>query len=190
MEEWRDIKGFKGWQISDKGRMRRLIMNTWTPIELYFNESVGHYMHTMRGDDGKVHTKYPHRLVAETFIDNPDGYKAVKHKDGDKRNNNVDNLYWCEQVRHRKEKDAKKHVVTPRFIYFVKQKLINGCVIGVFKNFALLEAQGFKKSSIMLASSGRYKNGNKGFTDVYKNFKWEVERISIRELKKKDRYVG
>lgn len=38
-----------------------------------------------------------HRLVAEQFIPNPHQYKFVKHIDGDKRNNNVNNLEWVKR---------------------------------------------------------------------------------------------
>lgn len=36
-----------------------------------------------------------HRLVAEEFIDNPEGYDCIDHKDRNKQNNFVNNLKWC-----------------------------------------------------------------------------------------------
>lgn len=35
-----------------------------------------------------------HRMVAETFLPNPNNLPMVKHKDGNIKNNNVDNLEW------------------------------------------------------------------------------------------------
>lgn len=40
---------------------------------------------------------YVHRLVAETFIDNPNNYSIINHIDYDRFNNSVDNLEWCTQ---------------------------------------------------------------------------------------------
>lgn len=38
-----------------------------------------------------------HRLVAETFVENPNCYTCVNHKDENKENNNANNLEWCTQ---------------------------------------------------------------------------------------------
>lgn len=39
-----------------------------------------------------------HRLVATAFIDNPNGYDEINHKDENKANNNVNNLEWCSHL--------------------------------------------------------------------------------------------
>lgn len=54
-------------------------------------------------------TAYVHRLVALAFVPNPNGYKEVDHKDGNRANPNAYNLEWVshsENVRRAAEKGA------------------------------------------------------------------------------------
>lgn len=44
--------------------------------------------------DNKPKRMYVHRLVAEHYIPNPNGYDIVDHKDHNKLNNHVTNLIW------------------------------------------------------------------------------------------------
>ena len=58
----------------------------WVVNTGYYQVSIHH--------KGKRHFRYVHRLVAEAFIPNPNNLPQVNHKDGDKLNNNVNNLEW------------------------------------------------------------------------------------------------
>lgn len=45
--------------------------------------------------DGFKFTRKIHRMVAETFIENPEELPCVNHRDSDRANNHVENLEWC-----------------------------------------------------------------------------------------------
>lgn len=39
--------------------------------------------------------KYIHRLIAQTYLTNPEGKLFINHKDNNPSNNKIDNLEWC-----------------------------------------------------------------------------------------------
>ena len=100
-EEWRDIKGYEGlYQISNLGRVKSLARatnNQYGKVDkiLSTTPDTGGYLHLNLCKNGKSKPFKVHRLVALHFIDNPNNYKEVNHKDENKQNNKVDNLEWC-----------------------------------------------------------------------------------------------
>ena len=74
--------------------------------------------------NGKQRTYYIHRLVANNFIENINGYKEINHKDGNKSNNIIDNLEWCDRKHNLKEAYRLGLKETPKGVNNVKSRKI------------------------------------------------------------------
>lgn len=99
MVEWRVTPDLVAYEVSDSGLVRRAD----TGQILKATENNRGYLVQQLNCDGRRRNFSVHRLVARCFIPNPDGKPQVNHKDGNKRNNSVENLEWCtgkENVRH------------------------------------------------------------------------------------------
>lgn len=94
--EWKDIIGYEGlYCVNQHGDIYSLISNKILKQFLRGSRKDNKYLVVELHKDKKGKTISVHRIVAETFIPNPDNLPCVNHKDGNKYNNNVDNLEWC-----------------------------------------------------------------------------------------------
>lgn len=87
---WKFIYGYPHLIVSNTGKVRSLIYNR----ELKPFASNRGYLRVALCKDKTIKNVSLHRLVAEAFVPNPNGYDTVDHIDGNKLNNNADNLQW------------------------------------------------------------------------------------------------
>jgi len=101
-EEWKDIPNYNGvYKINNFGEIRRYSsyykydnrIPEYHIVKQHIHKS-GYYRVTL-SKNNKIKNYSVHRLVALTFIPNPNNLPQVNHKDEDKSNNSVSNLEWC-----------------------------------------------------------------------------------------------
>ena len=96
MEIWKDI--IEGYQVSSEGNVKSLVRkhpcNKCSRERILKGQIQKGYKKVMIYKDNKCKWVLIHRLVALAFIPNPENKPQVNHKDGNKLNNNVDNLEW------------------------------------------------------------------------------------------------
>ena len=110
-----------------------------------------------------------HRLVARSFIDNPNGYKEVNHIDECKQNNSAENLEWCDRKYNTNYGTAQKRrsekITNGPKAKAIDQLDLNGNYINTFPSMAEIKRTfGFDQSNIFNAIHGKY-------TQAY-GFKW------------------
>ncbi|QJD54715.1 putative winged helix-turn-helix domain-containing protein [Pseudomonas phage MR4] len=90
-EIWKDIEGYEGrYMVSNYGRIKNCNRNKLLAVRL---DKYGYLVVNLYiGTNGKTYKV--HRLVATSFIPNPDKLPHVNHKDKNRANPAVDNLEW------------------------------------------------------------------------------------------------
>lgn len=126
IEEWRPVVGYEElYEVSNTGKVRGLKSKKilrdadngkgYKKVILYKNYS--------------QKTKYLHRLVAEAYIQNIEGYSSVNHIDENKSNNNVTNLEWCDAKYNDNYGTRNERVIDTK----IKKGLIRGYLCGLDK---------------------------------------------------------
>lgn len=117
MEEYKTIKGFENYEISNTGKVREKVNDRI--LDTFMNKG---YTKIGLRIDGKRYIKDVHRLVAQTFILEFNNKSFVYHIDGNKNNNVVSNL----KVSNNKPKSKNKEKTEVNLMDFEKLELKRG----------------------------------------------------------------
>lgn len=104
-EIWKKIPNYSLYEASNMGYIKTF---NWKnkKVEKIMKPALdgSGYLRTMlKGDDGIFHTIKMHRIIAKTFIPNPENKPTINHKNCIKTDNRISNLEWVsisENVKH------------------------------------------------------------------------------------------
>lgn len=175
-EIWKELEEFNGkYLVSTLGRLKSM------PNKRYKTEHIikgtidkKGYLRVRLRKKGFSKVYLVHRLIAKTFILNPNNYEQINHINENKLNNSVENLEWCtnkqncnhgtrtlrmKHTKHSKNQWIKKPVVA------IKNNKIAMC----FSSTHRATKYGLLQSAICMCCN--HKRGYKS----YKGYTWEYE---------------
>lgn len=149
-EEWKRVPDFGDYFVSNFGR----IYNSKTGRYLcQKNPKNYRYKKVRLSNESVVILKDLHRIIAETFIPNPNNLRVVNHKNGNTFDNNVENLEWVSYSsnnKHAYESSLKlpSHLVlTEDNVKFIRENTRNNG--GKYNSRQLAEMFGVSKGAIL-----------------------------------------
>lgn len=181
MEKWKDIPGYEGMYQAHPDGMIKSVERTVTHKngnvhvypEIVLKQKIdkdGYCVVTLyRNSERKYYNV--HRLIAQTFIENPDNLPCINHKDFNRSNNCINNLEWCDVLYNNryskiwlKANEGAKEKCSKPILQFTKD--------GEFVNeyYAIREASrqtGTNRGNIISCLKGVYKSAG-GYIWKYK----------------------
>lgn len=184
-EIWKDIKNYEGlYQISNLGNVRSLdrkvnsiygYRNIKGKILKPLETNSGYYRVDLKKEQ-KNNYVLIHRLVAETFIPNPNNLPNINHKDNNPKNNSITNLEWCTQsynikysYKYGNSKPTRgcfKKGNKPHNLKSINQLTLDGKFI---KNFSSIKEAALSTKILRTSINNCLRN----FSKTAGGFKWE-----------------
>lgn len=110
-ETWNTIEEASGYEVSTQGRVRN--KKTGRILNPQASSGSGYKQVNIKVDSTKKFEKrYIHRLVAQSFLENPENKKEVNHIDGNKLNNMLSNLEWVSTSENQKKRHQLENTRT------------------------------------------------------------------------------
>lgn len=160
VETFVKIDGFEKYEVSNLGKVRNIksgiMLKPWITKDGYLRHCL--YKHN------KQKKLLLHRIIATTFIDNPEGKPCVNHIDENKLNNDLSNLEWCTE-RENAVHGTRIKRIAEKLSKKVIQLDLNDNVLKEFESMHQAEREtGVSVSSISNCCNGRRKSAG--------GFKW------------------
>lgn len=155
---------YERFQVSNLGRVMNLNYRGTGKAKLVkLNERKDGYLQVGLYKNGKTDSTFVHRLVAQTFLPNPENLPEVNHIDEDKTNNRVDNLEW------KSHKGNCNHGTRNQRVAKTKSKPIlqftlDGILVKEWPSTRECGRNGFDQSTVSACCRGKRK--------THKGFKW------------------
>ena len=183
-EIWKPVKDYEEYyEVSNLGRVRSL--------DRYVNCANGQRLHKGKilqlevdrlgyrlahvSKDGKDDRLLVHRMVAEAFIDNPEDYPCVNHKDETPWNNKISNLEWCtyaynnqyNELNQKRFKTRSNNIVNgiTKIGTSILMKDLNGNIVKEYTNMERVKDAGLSEYYVRLCCDGK--------KESYLAHKWE-----------------
>ena len=171
---WKDVVGYEGiYEVSNDGQVRTHKNKTthskrhgerkWKQRILKDKNPNGTYIRVDLWKDKKPKTFLVHRLVAYAFIPEIEGKTSINHKDGNPRNNRVENLEWCNHLENNTHAFENGLIKTNKHIILIDKKT------------------GEKKEFISMARASTFAGRNKGYiSGLLKKGHNETDRYYVK----------
>lgn len=178
------VKGWEGhYELNNFGIMfsiktgSRIRVNGWIDVTGYRSVTLTDHFSIPK----RRITKRVHALMAESFLPNPNEYKVVNHKNGDKLDNGIWNLEWCTLAQN------VKHAVATGLMDLkgekhAHSKLTEQDVIAA----RYLAGIGCKHEDITIIIN---KVSRRQLTDVINGVNWGWLKPSLKEIKEELNYM-
>lgn len=188
-EIWKDIENYYGlYQVSNIGNVKSLnYRRSGEERILRLGVDRDGYLRVNLSKNGKCKTLLIHRLVLMTFnpIDNMDKFD-VNHRDENKKNNNLDNLEWCNRSYNINYGTRTQRFAQSKSIPIVQLDPTTNKVINVYHSSMEAKRQGFNHGNIIRCCQNKFSRpGN----NIYKGYKWQYMSDYIKYIDSKIKKV-